>query len=322
MQKIFLIIILSFSTLLCQQSIMPVSTYSIVARDSLTGEMGVAVQSHWFSVGSVVTWAEAGVGVVATQSFVEVSYGPLGLELIRGGKTANQALEALLQIDENRDVRQVAMIDINGNVATHTGENCIREAGHYRGAQFSAQANMMEKGTVWKAMADAYGKTNGDLLEKLMRALEAAQNEGGDIRGRQSAAILIVPGEKSGQSWKDKIVDLRIEDHPEPIKEMRRLVKIHRAYANMNSGDEALANNKIAEAFKYYSKAAELYPESLEIKYWTAITLAQTGKVEEAIPLLKEIFEKDPNWIELTKRLPEAGLLPDDKELLEQLPGQ
>ena len=192
---ILLVLLMSPSVPLAQAGkpgLRPVHTYSIVARDPVTGDLGVAVQSHWFSVGSVVTWAQAGVGAIATQSFVEVSYGPLGLELMKAGKTAPEALKALLAVDESADVRQVAMVDRHGNVAVHTGKKCIAAAGHHEGSQFTTQANLMEKDTVWGAMATAYETAEGDLAERLMSALEAAQEEGGDIRGKQSAAILIV----------------------------------------------------------------------------------------------------------------------------------
>lgn len=313
------LILLNMGFLYAQSNNRPVNTYSIVAYDAVNGQMGIAVQSHWFQVGTVVSWAEAGVGVVATQSFVEVSYGPLGLELMRAGKTAPQALHALLQIDPQASVRQVAMIDKFGNVAVHTGENCIQEAGHLSGEGFSVQANLMLKNSVWPAMARAYENTQGDLLARLMSALKAAQEQGGDIRGKQSAAILIVPVETKGQPWKEKIVDLRIDDHPQPLEQMERLIKVHRAYEHMNKGDEYLAQNEVAEALDEYSKAHEIYPENAEILFWTAATMAGIGKVEESLPLFKIVFEKEPNWKEVTKRLPAAGLLPDDKELLEKI---
>ncbi|MDH3745921.1 MAG: DUF1028 domain-containing protein, partial [Acidobacteriota bacterium] len=234
----------------------PVNTYSIVARDPATGELGVAVQSHWFSVGSVVTWAEAGVGAVATQSFVEVSYGPLGLELMKAGKTASEALEALLAVDSNRAVRQVAMVDRHGNVAVHTGESCISEAGHSLGEQFSTQANLMARDTVWGAMAEAYKNAEGDLAARLMAALEAGEAEGGDIRGKQSAAILIVPGESQGAPWRERKVDLRVEDYPQPLEELGRLLRIQRAYQHMNHGDELMANQDLEGAVEAYGTAA------------------------------------------------------------------
>ncbi|MBA4160076.1 MAG: DUF1028 domain-containing protein, partial [Gemmatimonadetes bacterium] len=200
----------------------PVSTYSIVARDSATGQLGVAVQSHWFSVGPLVPWAEAGVGAVATQSFVDPRYGPLGLDLMRLGRSAPEALHALVSTDSDSTVRQVAMIDAQGRVAAFTGRRAVPAAGHYTGAQYSVQANLMEKPTVWPAMARAYENAQGDLAERLLQALEAAEREGGDIRGKQSAAILIVGPESTGRAWADRIVDLRVEDHPDPLVELRR----------------------------------------------------------------------------------------------------
>jgi len=296
----------------------PVHTYSIVARDSVTGELGVAVQSHWFSVGSIVSWAEAGVGAVATQSFVDPSYGPLGLELMRGGKTAPEALAALLSVDEHADVRQVAMVDAQGNVAVHTGENCLYEAGHVKGKSFSCQANMMEKSTVWNAMAAAYQNTSGDLLSRLMAALEAAQAEGGDIRGMQSAAILIVPGDKNGPTWR-RTVDLRIEDHPDPINEMKRLVTVHRAYVHMNKGDELMTEGDLDGALVEYAAAEKLYPENVEMPYWTAIGMINAGKVKEALPILKNVFQQNPKWKELTRRLRGTGLIVDDETILQKI---
>jgi uncharacterized Ntn-hydrolase superfamily protein len=299
----------------------PVHTYSIVARDSLTGELGVAVQSHWFSVGSVVTWAAAGVGAVATQSLVEVTYGPMGIELMRAGKSPDQALNALLLADPGREVRQVAMVDARGRVATHTGKNCIAKAGHAAGAQYSVQANLMEKSTVWGAMAKAYENTTGDLAERMLAALEAAQAEGGDIRGKQSAAILIVKPESSGFPWRDKVLDLRVEDHAEPVKELRRLVMVHRAYEYMNQGDEFLAAGDGAGALAAYGKAAEILPDNPEVKFWAAITMMTNGHEEQALVYFAEVFEADVKWKEVVRRLPPAGLFPDDEKLIEKVLG-
>jgi uncharacterized Ntn-hydrolase superfamily protein len=299
----------------------PVHTYSIVARDSVTGELGVAVQSHWFSVGTVVSWAEAGVGAVATQSLSEITYGPLGLALMRAGKTAPQALEALLASDPQREVRQVAMVDAHGNVAVHTGSRCIAEAGHRRGRQFSVQANLMEKNTVWNAMARAYERTHGDLAQRLLAALDAAQAEGGDIRGKQSAAILIVPGQSTGRPWADRVVDLRVDDHADPVREIRRLFDVHRAYQHMNEGDERLALNDVDGAMSEYAAAAKMMPNNVEVKYWAAITMITAGREKEAMPYFREVFSKDRNWVEVTKRLPASGLLPDDPGLIEKILG-
>lgn len=297
----------------------PIHTYSIVARDPYNGQLGVAVQSHWFSVGPLVPWIEAGVGAVATQSFVEVSYGPLGLDLMRAGKSAPQALKALVEIDPKRDMRQVAMIDSQGRVAAHTGKSCIIEAGHYTGDQFSVQANLMLKNTVWKAMTEAYQSAKGDLIERLMAALEAAEKEGGDIRGCQSAAIIVVSGQPTGQLWRDRIIDLRVEDHPDPIAELKRLVKVHRAYEHMNKGDEYLAQENVEAALKEYSTAEQLTPDNVEMVFWHAVTLASLDRVEESLPLFKKVFKADYNWAVLLPRLPKSGLLPDKPELVKRI---
>jgi uncharacterized Ntn-hydrolase superfamily protein len=297
----------------------PVHTYSIVARDSVTGELGVAVQSHWFSVGSVVSWAEAGVGAVATQSFSEISYGPLGLELMRAGKTAPQALAALLAADPQREVRQVAMVDARGNVAVHSGASCIAEFGHHPGAQYSVQANLMEKNTVWDAMSRAYENTPGDLADRMLAALEAAQREGGDIRGRQSAAMIVVPGVGTGRPWADRTIDLRVEDSTEPVKELRRLVGVHRAYQKMNEGDERMALNDLPGAMQAYGAAAKLLPDNVEVRYWAAITMLTAGHEQEGLATLKDVFKREPNWVEVTRRLPASGLLPDDPEMMKRI---
>lgn len=297
----------------------PVHTYSIVARDSETGQLGVAVQSHWFSVGPIVPWAEAGVGAVATQSFVEVSYGPLGLDLMRAGKTAPEALKALIAADANEAVRQVAVVDARGNVAAHTGAKAIAEAGHHVGHQYSTQANLMLKNTVWDAMAQAYESAKGDLADRLMAALEAGEREGGDIRGRQSAALVIVTGKPTGQPWRDRIFDLRVEDHPDPVGELKRLVRVARAYLEMNEGDELVTQGKIDDAVKAYGAAAALYPDNPEMVFWHAVTLASVGRVEESLPLFRRAFAADRNWKTLVPRLPASGLLPDRKDLIDRI---
>ncbi|MCG3126679.1 MAG: hypothetical protein CHACPFDD_01531 [Phycisphaerae bacterium] len=302
----------------------PVHTYSIVARDPKTGELGVAVQSHWFSVGPIVPWAEAGVGAVATQSFADPAYGPIGLQMMRGGRSAPDALRGALEADAGREVRQVAMIDAAGRVAAHTGARCIAAAGHNVDAehQFSVQANLMEKPSVWPAMAEAYRQSTGDLAERMLAALEAAEREGGDIRGRQSAAMLIVKGTSSGRPWEDRVLELRVEDHPEPLKELRRLVQIHRAYAHTNAGDVALEKNDFDTANREYAAAASLAPEIVEIRFWQAATLARLGKVDAALPIFRDVFARERRWVELVPRLVTADLLPDDPALLDRIRSQ
>jgi uncharacterized Ntn-hydrolase superfamily protein len=295
-------------------------TYSIVARDSITGEMGVAVQSHWFSVGTSVSWAEAGVGAVATQSFTNKSFGIRGLELLKSGMTAQQALDKLLSDDEGRDVRQVAIIDNKGNVATHTGKNCIDYANHIQGNNYSVQSNMMLTKNVSDAMSKAFEKSTGKpLSERLLLALEAAQNAGGDIRGQQSAALLVVPGKSEGKPWNERTVDLRVDDHALPLKELRRLHTVHIAYEHMNKGDLAVEKNDMTGAMNEYNAAMKLFPQNLEMQYWTAITLANNKQTEKAIPILKRIYAKDRNWQELTRRLPKVNLLNVDAKTLQRL---
>ncbi len=295
-----------------------VHTYSIVARDPKTGQMGVAVQSHWFSVGSIVTWGEAGVGVVATQSVVDPGYGQKGIELMRGGMGAPDALARLLAADQEREVRQVAMLDARGRVAAHTGTLCIAEAGHTAGDQFSVQANIMASDRVWPAMARAFEKTEGDLAERLLAALDAAQAEGGDLRGRQSAAILVVAPQSSGRPWAgaDRLFDLRIEDHPEPLKELRRLVRLQRAYDHANRGDQRVSEKRIDEALKEYAAAAQLAPEIVELPFWQAVTLVNVGREAEAMAIFRDVFAKEPAWADLVRRLPAANQLPDDAKLI------
>lgn len=298
-----------------------VHTFSIVARDPKTGEMGVAVQSHWFSVGSIVTWGEAGVGVVATQSMVDPGYGAKGLDLMRRGVSAPETLKQLLAADPEREVRQVAMIDAEGRVQAHTGTLCIAEAGHTVGGDFSVQANIMANSRVWPAMAAAFERATGDLAERMLAALDAAQSAGGDLRGRQAAAILVVGPKSTGRPWAgaDRIFDLRVEDDPEPLVELRRLVRLQRAYAHANRGDELVSQKKVDDALKEYAAAAKLAPEILELPFWQAITLVTIGREAEATPILKRVLEKEPWWADLIPRLPAAKQLPDDPALIRRL---
>jgi uncharacterized Ntn-hydrolase superfamily protein len=297
----------------------PVHTYSIVARDPLTGEMGVAVQSHWFSVGGVVAFAEAGVGAVATQSIVDPAYGPLGLALMKAGKTAPEALAALLAGDAQREVRQVGMVDARGGVATHTGRLDIPRAGGQVGRQYAVQANLMEKETVWPAMARAFEAARGDLAERMLAALDAAQAEGGDIRGAQSAAIVVVKGQSSGRPWADRVFDLRVEDHPQPLAELRRLVGVQRAYARMGAGDDCVALKDWACAEREYGAAEAMQPANVEMAFWHGVALATNGQVVKARPLFQKAFAADPRWRELVKRLPEVDQLPRDPKLLQAI---
>ena len=285
-------------------------TYSIVARDKDTGEFGVAVQSHYFQVGPTVPWAIAGVGAVATQSMVNVSFGPLGLDYLKAGYSATQALKALLAGDSQPESRQVSLVDADGNVATHTGAKCIPAAGHRIGDGFSVQANLMEKDTVWDAMFGAYTSSKEPLAERMMAALEAAETEGGDIRGKQSAAMLVVTGNPTGRAWEDRIIEIRVEDAPDPNKELRRLLRVKRAYmalneADRNSGDQAIAATKLQEALA-------LAPEMVEIAFWGGLEMAQAGMVDAGCELMMRAVQKDRRWIETVNRLVAADRLPAD----------
>lgn len=285
-------------------------TFSIVARDSITGEMAVGVQSHWFSVGSLVPWGKSGVGVVATQSFVNPAYGPKGIALMEKGKSAPVALKELVAEDEGREYRQVAFLDNSGKAAAFTGENCVESAMHHVGENFSVQANMMLNDEVIPAMKKAYKENSSlPLAERVVKTMIAAQEAGGDIRGKQSAALIVVGANKVENSWEDKKIDLRVDDHQEPLKELERLLTVARAYEFMNKGDLAMEAGDVDDALIQYGKAEKLFPDNLEMKYWKAVALANSKRLNEAIPIFKSIFEEDANWREMTKRLPASGLL-------------
>ena len=292
----------------------PVSTYSIVAVDSATGQIGAAVQSHWFSVGSVVTWAEPGVGAVATQAFIDPAYGPRGLHLMRSGLSAPAALAALLRADADSQVRQVAMIDPAGHAAAHTGSRNVPAAGQHVGHGYSVQANTMRNERVWPAMARAFETAPGDLASRLLAALDAAEAAGGDIRGRQSTALIVVSGNRSDHPWQ-RIFDLRVEDHPDPLGELRRLLNMARAYRAATDGDNHLTAGRVDSALASYHQATGFLPDSAtngELAYWVGITLADQGRVDESLPWFRRAFREDRSWIELLHRLPSVGLLRAD----------
>ncbi len=295
-------------------------TFSIVARDSVTGEMAVGVQSHWFSVGPLVAWGKSGVGVVATQSFVNPAYGPNGLKLMEEGKSASLALEELVAEDEGEAYRQVSFLDSSGRTAAHTGSNCVESAFHYSGKNYSVQANMMLNDDVVPAMKAAFLEySNLPLAERVVKVLQAAQNVGGDIRGKQSAALIVVKGTKVKNSWEDKSIDLRVDDNAEPLVEIERLLTVARAYEFMNKGDLAMEAEDVDGALKQYGSAEKLFPDNLEMKYWKAVALANSKRFDEAIPIFKAIFKAEDNWRVMTMRLPASGLLNVSKEELEKI---
>ncbi len=281
-------------------------TYSIVARDPSTGELGVAVQSHWFAVGPIVPWARPGAGAVATQANAEIAYGPRALELLEGGLDARSALAALVAEDPGAATRQVAVVDANGMVAAHTGPSCIAFAGHVTGEAVSCQANLMASERVWPAMLAAYRSADGPLTERLLAALDAAEAEGGDARGRQSAAILVVPPE--GDSWKT-VVSLHVEDHPDPLVELRRLVKLGDAYSLAGQADELAGEGRHEDAARLYQQASELAPDNHELLFWAGLGAAQSGDLGTGVARVRAAIEAHPPWRELLERLP-TGLAP------------
>lgn len=300
-------------------AVRPNHTYSIVARDAATGDLGVAVQTHWFNVGPRVIWAEPGVGAVATQSFTDPSYGRLGLQMMAAGKAAPDALKALIAGDAHEDVRQVGMVDAKGGTAVHTGEHAIVEHCNHAGEGFTVQANLMLNNTVCSAMVEAYNSTKGDLAERMMAALEAAQGEGGDIRGKQSSAMIVVSGDASKERWNSTLFDLRVDDNPDPIAEMRRLLTVARGYKMMQAGDDYWTEGKVEEALAAYTKAEEMMPNSHEAVFWHAATLAAGGYVDDSLPLFAKAYKMWPDWRILVKRLPASGLLPDDPKILDKI---
>jgi uncharacterized Ntn-hydrolase superfamily protein len=276
-------------------------TYSIVARDPNTGQLGVAVQSHWFSVGSIVTWARPGVGAVATQANLEVAYGPRALDLLADGVPASEALSRLVAEDPLGQSRQVAVVDAGGRVAAHTGSSCIPYAGHVTDEGVSCQANIMAAERVWPAMLEVFRAATGSLAHRLLGALDAAEGEGGDIRGRQSAAILVVPAE--GEPWRT-VVSLRVEDHPDPLPELRRLVTLREAYALAGEADELLNAGRHDQAAALYERASELAPGNHELLFWAGLGTVQAGDVDAGLTKVVAAIAVQPAWRDLLARLP------------------
>ena len=295
-------------------------TYSIVARDTATGEMAVGVQSHWFSVGTIVSWGRSGVGVVATQSFVNPAYGPDGLDLMAEGRNAEEALQILVEADRGRDYRQVAFLDADGIVSAYTGSSCISSASHAIGDNYSVQANMMLNDDVVPAMSKAFcDHKDLPLAERVLKVLQAAQAAGGDIRGKQSAALVVVGPEETTEAWSDHKINLRVDDHQEPLEELERLLRVHRAYEHMNRGDLAVEHRDMEAALREYGAAEKMFPHNLEMKYWKAVALANNARMEEALPIFEYVFKRDSNWRELTRRLPASGLLIVSDEDLQKI---
>jgi uncharacterized Ntn-hydrolase superfamily protein len=293
-----------------------IATYSIVARDAATGQMGVAVQSCAFSVGSAVSWGEAGVGVVATQSFTNIDFGPEGLALLRSGAGAAAALEQLLARDPDRNLRQVALLDAHGGVAAHTGSRCIAAAGHQTGDGVSVQANMMTDDSVWPAMLAAYQRARGDLAARLLTALEAAEAAGGDIRGRMSAALLVVAGDRMEKPWQGRPIELRVEEHPQPLVELARLLRLKRAYTSYRKFMFAAREGRVADGAASLQETLDLAPELDEPRLSAAIGLYLEGRPDQALGTFRDVFARKPRLAEWIERMAAAGIFPSDPGLL------
>jgi uncharacterized Ntn-hydrolase superfamily protein len=293
------------------------ATYSIVARDPATGEIGVAVQSHYFSVGSAVPWAQPGVGAVATQSILEISYGPKGLEQLSAGRSAAEALASLVEKDEGNALRQVAVIDAHGRVASHSGSLCIPAFGHAQGPGWSAQGNTLRSDAVWQAMGPAFERCEGSLAVRLLAALDAAEAAGGDVRGRQSAAVLVVAGQRPANPWEGRIVDLHVEHHARPLEELRRLFTIHRAHVLFSEAQRYFGTGEFERALSLLEQARKLQPDEVEFAFWTGVAFATAGRTGEARRWLLEAYSADASWRELARRLATIGLFRAGPELID-----
>jgi len=297
------------------------ATYSIVARDAATGNLGVAAQSHYFGVGAVVTWAEPGVGAVATQALADLGYGPRGLERLRGGAAAGEALRVLVAEDEGRELRQVALVDAAGGVAVHTGKACVAVAGHRTGDGYSVQGNMLRSEGTWDAMAAAYEAAEGELADRMIAALHAAEGAGGDVRGRQSAALRVVSSQRSDRPWEEKRADLRVDDHRDPVGELARLLAIERANQRMDRALVSCRSGEFDVALEHQAAARELRPEDPQIRFWAGVVLMYAGRDTEARDSFRVAFAADPGWRELLRRLGPAGLLPNASAWVEEVLG-
>ena len=291
-------------------------TYSIIGRDHESGEIGIAVQSRWFHAGQDLAWIEPGVGAVCTQAMMEPVYGLRGLELLRDGRNAEEALTELTAADEGRDVRQVAIADADGRYAQHTGAACVAAAGHATGRDCCAQGNMLASATCWGAMIEAFEVTDGDLTDRLLAALDAAEREGGDARGRQAARIIVRPAQASGVPWQDRVIDLQIVDHSDPVPELRRLVKVKRAYDHLGKAFDLVGRGDLAGAADEAAAAQELAPADDQIAFWRASFLGSAGRLEEATQAWLEATRAHPGWPEFLKRCVDAGLAPPEARAL------
>jgi uncharacterized Ntn-hydrolase superfamily protein len=285
-------------------------TYSIVARDPASGALGVAVQSCYFTVGPVVCWARAGVGAVATQALAEPAYGPTCLGLLADGASAAEALGDAWERDPGHDVRQVAVVDAAGGGAARTGALCIDYAGDQGGEGYRVQANMMASDRVWPAMAEAFESAPGPLTDRLLAALDAAEAAGGDARGRMSAAMLVVDGERRDDPWAGVLVDVRVDHHPEPLGELRRLVRNAGAFRACDRGEHALFSGDPAGALAAADEGLAVLPEEGNLHLLRAGALLMSGRVDEGIAEARALVATQPSWAVVLRSVASTGLFP------------
>lgn len=295
-------------------SVVPVTTFSIVARDAESGALGVAVASRFFDVGGSVPWAEAGVGAVATQSFIEPGYGPRALDLLRGGCSAEAALKTLLEADPQRELRQVAVLDASGRAAAHTGALCIPFAGHRASPGRSVQGNLLASERVGAAMEEAYERARGPFARRLLKALEAGQRAGGDARGMQSAALLVVREISAAEPWRNRVVHLTVEDHRRPIAELGRLWRLRCALDAVDAAQRALQEGRPDEARARFEEGVRLSRGHDEIRFWAGLAFLGLGHEEDGLAQLRAALHKNPRWRQVLRRLP-APLAPPERIL-------
>src|SRR5262245_20167582 len=295
-------------------------TYSIIGFDTEACEIGIGVQSRWFHAGQDVAWIEPGVGAVCTQAFVEPSYGPGGLDLLRAGRSPAEALDELTAADQGRDVRQVAIGDLSGRFAQHTGSRCVSAAGHVGGVSCCAQGNMLASDACWGAMVAAFEATGGPLADRLLAALDAAESEGGDARGRQAARLLVRPSQPTGSPWSDRVVDLGVVDHPQPLGELRRLLDLHRAYRGLSHALDLAGSGDLAAATAEIDAAASLAPDDDQIAFWRSTILGGAGRRGDAVAAFRQAIRAHPGWPDYLRSCVEAGLVPPQALALADAP--
>jgi uncharacterized Ntn-hydrolase superfamily protein len=266
-----------------------------VAFDPESGELGIAVASRFFAVGSVVPWARAGVGAVATQSFANTTFGWRGLDLMEQGATPEEALEILLRNDSDPDRRQIGIVAFTGESVTYSGSGCLPWAGGRSGKNYAAQGNILAGEAVVAAMEETFLSAEGTLADRIYAALVAGDAQGGDARGKQSAALLIVKEGAGYGGYTDRAIDIRVDDHPEPFKELGRLLNFAQMNYAWNQGWTLFTRKKYTEALPHMERTAVIAPDNPEVFYDLAVIRLAAGKQQPALEALRKALELNPN---------------------------